>query len=328
MSLDTGNTTISAGTGIVNIRQKTTGIPINLGEEDATGVQLGLFDSELDRVTAGTVNIGDANTSNIFVTGVITQTGHPTNLITSGSTTVFNVGALLGIYGTVSSPVEINLSTTIAPGTSPGVINCGNLSFSVTRLTPSKSAGPPRATQRRTTTSSMSPVPCRLTGTLTLTSFGGFVPSAGQTFVIIANDSTDAVSGEFDGYPEGFVITNFLGAASINGTITYAYPGGTGNDVAIITGAEPTPTPTPTPTETPTPTPRQLRLRRRRLHQLRLQRRPQPARRRQRTWSTGTRAMVTPATSSEACTARPEVIQPLPQARSTRRSPLMETVTT
>src|SRR5204863_4629140 len=72
MSLDSGTTSISAGTGIVNLRQKTNGKPIDLGGADSA-TQLGLTDSELDRVTASTMNIGDANTSNVQVDAVITQ---------------------------------------------------------------------------------------------------------------------------------------------------------------------------------------------------------------------------------------------------------------
>ena len=74
--------------GTVSITPLLTGIAINLGEEDTlTGgvLSLGLTDAELDRVTAGTINIGDANSGPItFSTNIDRATS--TNLnFTAGS---------------------------------------------------------------------------------------------------------------------------------------------------------------------------------------------------------------------------------------------------
>ncbi|HUR82080.1 MAG TPA: hypothetical protein VM733_15045, partial [Thermoanaerobaculia bacterium] len=50
---------------------------------------------------------------------------------------------------------------------------------------------------------------------------------AGQSFTIIANDGSDAVSGTFDGLPEG-------GQRSVpGGTVSISYHGGDGNDVVL-----------------------------------------------------------------------------------------------
>src|SRR5262249_53981787 len=68
--------------------------------------------------------------------------------------------------------------------------------------------------------------------TLTTSSFGGFVPAAGDEYIIINNDGTDAVSGTFAGLAEGALVrSNFLGSG-LKAFITYQ--GGDGNDVAII----------------------------------------------------------------------------------------------
>ncbi len=56
-------------------------------------------------------------------------------------------------------------------------------------------------------------------------------PGAGETFTIIDNDGTDAVSGTFAGLPEGATVT--LGSA----TLTITYRGGDGNDVVLATAA-------------------------------------------------------------------------------------------
>lgn len=65
---------------------------------------------------------------------------------------------------------------------------------------------------------------------LNTTGIPGFTPSAGQTFTIINNDGSDAVTGTFSGLPEGATIVGFLGSG-LDATITYA--GGDGNDVVI-----------------------------------------------------------------------------------------------
>ncbi len=76
-------------------------------------------------------------------------------------------------------------------------------------------------------------------------------PVTGQTFIIVDNDGTDAITGTFAGLPEGATISNFLGS-SLNAAITYV--GGTGNDV-VLTVLSPCINPTiPTLTATVNPT--------------------------------------------------------------------------
>jgi uncharacterized repeat protein (TIGR01451 family) len=53
------------------------------------------------------------------------------------------------------------------------------------------------------------------------------VPSAGQTFTIIANDLSDAVVGTFAGLPEGSIV------AAGAGRLRVSYVGGSGNDVTL-----------------------------------------------------------------------------------------------
>ncbi len=67
-------------------------------------------------------------------------------------------------------------------------------------------------------------------GTFQASPFDGFVPQAGDRFVIINNDGTDSVSGTFTGLPEGATLPNFLNSG-LPARISYA--GGTGNDVVI-----------------------------------------------------------------------------------------------
>ena len=65
---------------------------------------------------------------------------------------------------------------------------------------------------------------------------GGFVPLNGQSFPILTNDLADAITGIFNGLPEGQAIPAFLGSG-VTAQITYV--GGTGNDVVIGTNRPP-----------------------------------------------------------------------------------------
>jgi hypothetical protein len=56
------------------------------------------------------------------------------------------------------------------------------------------------------------------------------VPAPGQTFVVVNNDGADAVTGTFNGLPEGATIPNFLGS-SLSASISYT--GGDGNDAVL-----------------------------------------------------------------------------------------------
>ena len=66
--------------------------------------------------------------------------------------------------------------------------------------------------------------------TLSLVAINGFSPTVGQTFVILSKSAAGAISGNFNGLPEGATITNFLGS-SLNAQISYL--GGDGNDITL-----------------------------------------------------------------------------------------------
>ncbi|MBW3542148.1 MAG: LEPR-XLL domain-containing protein [Planctomycetes bacterium] len=76
------DTTIDAGANAVSLTPETNGTAIDLGGADAAGI-LGLTDGELDRITAGTINIGDANSGNIAISAAIS----PANTSSLGLTT-------------------------------------------------------------------------------------------------------------------------------------------------------------------------------------------------------------------------------------------------
>jgi CSLREA domain-containing protein len=321
---------ISAGTGQVKLGQKTNGRLINLGSlVDSTANTLELSDAELDRVTAGTLNIGDNNSGAITFSGAspIDVTNGPTiatvNLVTGSAinsnstagvldivaaalnltsvtgidiemdavtltTTSANLqnlreantvavgasginasgftltlsggrfntvsgggdilansvqvlsGATIGGTGAVTTGGATNVQSggTVSPGTSPGILNTGNVTFNSGSTYAVEINGPTAGTGhdqlKATGTVSLGGATLNLTGTHT--------PAAGDIFIIIDNDDTDAVTPNFamgtggtdaNGglLEEGETITHFLGSP-LSATITYA--GDTdGNDVVL-----------------------------------------------------------------------------------------------
>ncbi len=73
--IDATNATIDAGANQATVRQLSTGSLINLGAADSAGT-LGLTDAELDRITAGTLNIGDANSGAITISSAISPAAY------------------------------------------------------------------------------------------------------------------------------------------------------------------------------------------------------------------------------------------------------------
>ena len=77
LNLTGASPVVAAAASSVVLRPKTAGTLIDLGGTDVSGM-LGLTDTELDRITAGTVQIGDASSGAITVTAPLT---HPNNLV-------------------------------------------------------------------------------------------------------------------------------------------------------------------------------------------------------------------------------------------------------
>ncbi len=148
---------------------------------------------------------------------------------TRGDITV-NYGGTLKGTGTVAD-VTVN-DGAIAPGLSPGTLNTGDIIY--TGGTLQEEIGG---------TASGSFDQLNVTGTvnlgqgvtsLVITHYNNFAPKLNDSFVIIANDGQDAVTGTFAGLAQG-------GTVVVAGyTYTISYTGGTGNDVVLtVTGLPP-----------------------------------------------------------------------------------------
>ncbi len=210
----------------------------NLNISKSSGdVLMSTFNLNYNQVTVSTGEWDVLGNTVAATSGFTAQVGKITGAGTLNGNVTVNSGGTLGGTVTVNGTVTTNSGGTVALGNSPGIVNTGSVSFTsgstfdveIGGTTPGNGAG---FHDQLNVTGTVA-----LGGaTLVTSSFGGFVPTDGDTFVIINNDGGDAVSGTFAGLAEGATITNFLGNG-IDATISYV--GGDGNDVVLESAAPP-----------------------------------------------------------------------------------------
>ena len=128
-----------------------------------------------------------------------------------------------GVVGTITASSAA--SKTIAPGGSPGILTCSNVSLSVWVNF---------QVELNATTAGSGHDQLNVNGSVALggallSVTPGFTPAYGDSFVIINNDGADAVTGTFNNLPQNALITN---AATV---LRVSYTGGDGNDVTLTT---------------------------------------------------------------------------------------------
>lgn len=147
---------------------------------------------------------------------------------TRGDVTVQDAGILKG-SGTVGV-LDVQSGGTVAPGHSPGCMNSGNLTIAGTYQAEIGGTTACTGYDQLNVTGTVN-----LTGgTLTTSLYNNYKPKAGETYTIIKNDGSDAVTGTFAGLPEGttFKVSGYV--------FQITYKGGTGNDVVLTVKSVPT----------------------------------------------------------------------------------------
>jgi autotransporter-associated beta strand protein len=133
-------------------------------------------------------------------------------------------GGTLGGGGTIGALTAPG--GTVAPGraapTTPVTLTAGDTSFGATTFAPVVAGTPGGGSGTLAVVGTVT-----LAGTTLAVTRTGAPAAAGQTFTLIANDGTDAVTGTFAGLPEGSVVT--VGGQALR----LSYTGGTGNDVTL-----------------------------------------------------------------------------------------------
>ncbi len=153
--------------------------------------------------------------------------GTGSTLTPGGTLTVQSGGTLKG-NGTVAGPIAN--SGSVAPGNSPGCItvngnydqsSAGNLNIEIAGTSPGTGCDSSSQFDRLVVNGTVS-----LDGTLNVSLIDPFTPAVGDTFTIIDNDDTEAVTGTF---------SNIVGNTfTVDGTkFLISYAGGDGNDVVL-----------------------------------------------------------------------------------------------
>lgn len=127
--------------------------------------------------------------------------------------------------------VEIQSGGVVAPGQSPGCLSTGNLAMVSGSTYDFEVGGTAECSEHDQI--KVSGTVNLGGGTLNTISYNGFIPVAGQTYKIIDNDGSDAISGTFASLPEGATFT--LGTT----VLKISYVGGDGNDVVLSVTSSP-----------------------------------------------------------------------------------------
>jgi hypothetical protein len=195
MSFNSSAVISAKTTSSVTLRQDTNNIPFDLGSTtDTNASTLELSDAELDRVTAGTINIGNANSGNITLTAAITRPASTAVNLTTAKNIIFNAGS----FNTGGGTLALSPGTTgnIQPITSGTDATASTVSFAAGADVQITIGGATVVTQYRQLNVSGT---VNLSGTdLVLT--GAYVPAGGDVFTIVQATSR---TGTFNGLNDG-----------------------------------------------------------------------------------------------------------------------------
>jgi hypothetical protein len=224
MDIGTSNVSVNAGANALTLRQKTNGVRIAIGFGDTPGI-LVLSDPELDVITAGTLNLGDANSGIIDIGTSITRTAATNLNLTSGAE--INLGS--GSLNSNGGDVNLNPGTFVYP------------TASGTDVTTSASTTVKIASSKdlkifiHNVTVDIDYVQLKVAGKVDITGVNlalttDFVPSGTTVFKLIDNDGTDPITGQFNGLAEGATFP-WPGAPGFTAKISYGDI--TNNDVTL-----------------------------------------------------------------------------------------------
>jgi len=138
---------------------------------------------------------------------------------------IHRAGTLQGV-GTVGLVDFMNSGGAVAPGASPGILNCSSFNSAA------QGAGILRIELNGSNPGANGYDRLNVNGTVTLSGIAlnltaNFSPNTNQQFIVINNDGSDPVAGAFNGLPQDASV--FAG----NQEFRISYSGGTGNDVVL-----------------------------------------------------------------------------------------------
>jgi hypothetical protein len=212
--------------------------PVALGGVIKTGAGTLILTSGANNYSGGTfVNEGTLLVNNTSGSG----TGRPLNFTGTGGNVIVNNAGTLGGTGFIVGPTTVNSGGRLDPGVNAGTLTItGSYAMTAGSFFDVDLNGTTAGTQydRLAVNGSVNLGGASLTGSV------GFIPLVGDRFFILANDGTDAVTGTFDGVPQGGTVAIdgqffqvFYSADATLGNLTG------GNDIALAAiAAVPEPT--------------------------------------------------------------------------------------
>jgi murein DD-endopeptidase MepM/ murein hydrolase activator NlpD len=226
--LDSANLTINAGTGQLTIRPVTAGINIDLGTTSDPAGTLALSDAELGVITADTLQIGDSNSGPIAISADIhlAQSQHVS--LASNSSITFVSGSIQTALGGLSlSPGGSSFVSVSNPGTDATIGSNAALSFA---------SGSDLKININGTVADSQYDQLDVNGGIDLTDVdlvlsGTYSPTIGDQLVIVNDDGSGDVIGEFNGLPDGKPF--HIASGALAGDYAISYHGGDGNDVVV-----------------------------------------------------------------------------------------------
>ena len=230
---------LGSGGGIFNDAGGTVTFDVELANDniDLTDPLGGGSGGGFEKIGSGLFEI--SNNANTFTGDFNVNSGilHVDGKTAPGANFIVANDATLGGVGTIDGDVTAQNGATVAPGNSPGIINTGNLNLQTGSNLNIEIEGIDGAglAMGHDQVNVMGAV--NLAGELIVN--GNYAANVGDSFVIINNDGTDAVTGMFAGLSEGAEFLVNVGSSSLIFSITYA-DGVDSNDVVLTALATPT----------------------------------------------------------------------------------------
>jgi len=221
-------------------------VKVSAGDRNGkiTGAITGSHSIALLDSSTGTFELASSSNGSTTANGILTQAAKETTYSANSPSTFITVNnnetaIVTGIYGNVlvnpkgilkgtGTVGTVTLSGTIAPGMSPGCLHTSDLTFLTGSVYAFEVGGTTACTgyDQIAVTGMVT-----LAGSLNVSRYNSFKPIAGQKYVIISNDGSDAVVGTFNGLAQGatFKVDGY--------TFSISYTGGDGNDVELTVTA-------------------------------------------------------------------------------------------
>jgi len=234
MSFATASVISASAASNLTLRPLTSGVGVNLGlATDPIGGPLALTNSDLAYVTAGMLQIGDENSGPITFSGNIARGVRTDIKLVSGGDIEFTTGSLSTADGNVMFVPGIAGSVRAGhAGVDVATGGLATLSFTPDRSLAIAINGATVDTQYEQLNVSGQ---VDVTG-IDLVLSGSYSPAIGDAFMVVQNDGSDEVIGEFNGLADG--TTFHITTGPLVGFYEISYHGGDGNDVVITTVGE------------------------------------------------------------------------------------------